>query len=125
MSAAEATTKATPEDREANGRFARGNAEGPGNPYARLVESTPVEPVLEAVRELSPARGDKFKDQLLANILAQNAKDAADAARATDSKRSKRTKSESVSADAAAALAETETIRPVNPPERRAANDRS
>jgi hypothetical protein len=199
MSATAETTKSSPEGRQCDGRFARGNPGGPGNPYARqvtalrcraldsvsgddveailgkmvelakagdvpaarlvlhytlgrpvpsahpdrldrdeveafqanamrqdafsLVESTPVEPVLTAVRELSPARGDKFRDELLANILAQNAKDAAAAARATDSKRSKRTKSGPVSAGPTVAFAEAETLRLVNDPERRAAND--
>jgi hypothetical protein len=88
-----------------------------------LVDSTPVEPVLLAVRELSPAKGEKFRDNLLANILAQNAKDAADAARATDSKRSKRPKSPPVSADPSVAFAEAGTLRPVSEPDRRAAND--
>jgi hypothetical protein len=195
MSATEATTKANPEGREANGQFAKGNHGGPGNPYARqvtqlrlraldrvsgddveaifdklialakegdvsaarlvlhytvgkpvasahpdrldrdeveafkanamrqdafsLVESTPVEPVLLAVRELSPAKGDKLMADLLANILAQNAADA----KAADSKRSKRPGSEPVSADPTVAFAEAETLRLVNEPERRAAND--
>jgi hypothetical protein len=195
MSATEESMKTNPEQREANGRFAKGNPGGPGNPYARqvarmrvraldsvsgddveailskmvqlakqgdvpaarlvlqytlgrpvasahpdrldrdeveafqanamrrdafsLVESTPVEPVLVAVRELSPARGDRFKDGLLANILAQNAKDA----KATDSKRTKRPGSGPVDADPSVAFAEAETLRLVNDPDRRAAND--
>jgi hypothetical protein len=197
MSATEQTTNTTPEGHEPNGRFAKGNHGGPGNPYARqvaqlrhrilhrvsgddieqiidkmvelakkgdvaaarlvlqhtlgrpvasahpdrldrdeveafqanamrqdafaLVESTPVEPVLLAVRELSPSRGDRFKDGLLANILAQNAAD--EKAQPADSKRSKRPKSEPVSADATVAFAEAETLRLVNDPDRRAAND--
>jgi hypothetical protein len=88
-----------------------------------LVGSTPVEPVLLAVRELSPVKAEKFRDNLLANILAQNAKDAADAARATDSKRSKRPKSQPVSAGPTMAFAEAETLRLVNDPDCRAAND--
>jgi hypothetical protein len=88
-----------------------------------LVESTPVEPVLLAVRELSPSRGDRFKDGLLANILAQNAKDAADAAKPADSKRTKRPKSGPVDAGPSVAFAEAETLRLVNDPDRRAAND--
>ena len=86
-----------------------------------LVESTPVEPVLEAVRELSPARGDRFKDGLLANILARNAADQK--ANPTDSKRTKRPKSEPVSAGPTVAFSEAETLRLVNDPDRRAAND--
>jgi hypothetical protein len=196
MSAPEAVP-ANPEQREANGRFAKGNHGGPGNPYARqvaqmrlraldsvsgddveailakmvelaragdvpaarlvlqytlgrpvpsahpdrldrdeveafqanamrqdafsLVESTPVGPVLVAVRELSPARGDKFKDGLLANIQAQNAAD--EKVQPTDTKRPKPPISEPVDADPAVAFAEAETLRLVNDPERRAAND--
>jgi hypothetical protein len=78
-----------------------------------LVESTPVEPVLMAVRELSPARGDRFKDGLLANILAQNAAEA----NAADSKRTKRPESAPVSAGAAAAFAETEMLRLIDSPD--------
>jgi hypothetical protein len=86
-----------------------------------LVESTPVEPVLTAVRELSPARGDKFREQLLANILAQNAAD--EKAQPAVNKRDKRPKSGPVNADPSVAFAEAETLRLVNEPERRAAND--
>jgi hypothetical protein len=194
-----------PEGRESNGRFAKGNAGGPGNPYARqvaalrlraldrvsgddideiigkmvelakagdvaaarlvlhytlgkpvasahpdridsdeveafqanamrqdafaLVGSTPVEPVLLAVRELSPAKGEKFKDNLLANIQAQIA--AEQNAKPADSKRPKRPKSAPVSADPAVAFAEAETLRLIDPPDgddgqpdRRAANPR-
>jgi hypothetical protein len=196
MSASE-ESPATPEGRESNGQFAKGNPGGPGNPYARqvaamrlraldgvsgddveailakmvelakagdvaaarlvlqytlgrpvasahpdrldrdeveafqanamrqdafsLVESTPVEPVLLAVRELSPSRGERFKDDLLANILAQNADD--EKANPTDSKRPKRPKSKPVSAGPTVAFAEAETLRLVNDPDRRAAND--
>jgi hypothetical protein len=199
MSTTVESPNTTTECRDSNGRFAKGNPGGPGNPYARqvarmrvraldsvsgddveailakmvelakagdvpaarlvlmytlgkpvpsahpdrldrdeveafqanamrqdafsLVESTPVEPVLMAVRELSPARGDRFKDGLLANVLAQNARDAADAAKPADSKRTKRPKSEPVSAGPTVAFAEAETLRLVNDPDRRAAND--
>jgi hypothetical protein len=185
------------EGRESNGRFARGNPGGPGNPYARqaaalrlralgsvsgddveailrkmvelakagdvpaarlvlqytlgrpvpsahpdrldrdeveafqanamrqdafsLVESTPVEPVLLAVRELSPSRGNKFKDGLLANIQAQIA--AEQKAKPAVNKREKRAKSEPVSAGPTVAFAEAETLRLVNDPDSRAAND--
>ncbi|MFO0846482.1 MAG: hypothetical protein U0797_29625 [Gemmataceae bacterium] len=37
MSAHEEATNPAPEGREANGRFAKGNAGGPGNPFARKV----------------------------------------------------------------------------------------
>jgi hypothetical protein len=197
MSTTVDSPKSNPEQRESNGRFARGNPGGPGNPYARqvaamrvraldsvsgddveailakmvelakggdvpaarlvlqytlgrpvpsahpdrldrdeveafqanamrqdafsLVESTPVGPVLTVVRELSPARGDKFRDGMLANILARNAAD--EEARAADSKRSKRPGSAPVSADPSVAFAEAETLRLVNDPDRRAAND--
>jgi hypothetical protein len=84
-----------------------------------LVDSTPVEPVLFAVRELSPAKADKVRADLLANILAQNAADA----EATVNKREKRPKSPPVSADPSVAFAEAETLRLVNEPDRRAAND--
>jgi hypothetical protein len=86
-----------------------------------LVESTPVEPVLVAVRELSPARGDRFREGMLANILARDA--AEEQARAADSKRSKRTESAPVDAGPTVAFAEAETLRLVNDPDRRAAND--
>jgi hypothetical protein len=94
-----------------------------------LVGSTPVEPVLMAVRELSPAKGEKFKDNLLANIQAQIA--AEQNAMPADSKRPKRPKSASVSADPSVAFAEAETLRLVTDPDgdggsldRRAANPR-
>jgi hypothetical protein len=86
-----------------------------------LVGSTPVEPVLLAVRELSPAKAEKFRDNLLANIQAQIA--AEQKAKPADSKRPKRPKSAPVSADPSVAFAEAQTLRLVSEPERRAAND--
>ncbi|MFO0846628.1 MAG: hypothetical protein U0797_30385 [Gemmataceae bacterium] len=206
MSATEEAPKANPEGREANGRFARGNRGGPGNPYARqvaafkcrvlhrvkdddldaiidklvelarqgdvaaarlvlqhtlgkpiesahpdrldrdeveafkanrmcqdafgLVESAPVEPVLVAVRELSPARGQEFMTGLLAGLRAQD-EAAAKGGPAADTKRPNRPRSAPASVPADVAFAEAETLRLINQPggadgqaDRRAANPR-